>query len=181
MNIKHDPMYFRISQDWFNLARKRNQSIYFKFFAIWCSFNALYNLVGEYDCNDDERIGILLNEFTENDASLIINKTKVYCDYFMLKREPIKDMQKSLFGIKQPDDVIKFDDIKRKYVNPDVPNRKKLRYIASILYRVRNNLTHGSKAIVGTDKDVLNNAVPILEKLVYSIGEKVFQIHYNDI
>ena len=173
--IRQEPLYLKISNDWFSKAKGIKKAIFYKFFCLWSSFNALYNLVGNYDTKDNVRIHKLIEELSENDAGSIIRDTKKNCDFFMLQRGPIQDMQKRLFGLDQPDDVKNFNRIKAKYSNPDVSNKKKLKYLVDVLYRVRNNLTHGSKEVSGMDKEVILNAVPILEKLIRVISSRVFE------
>lgn len=43
-----------------------------------------------------------------------------------------------------------------------------------IIYRVRNNLTHGSKEMSGDDYEIMENSIPILEVFVKLIYTRVF-------
>lgn len=176
-DIKRDPLYLDISEDWYKRSQCiEEENIFCKFFFLWCSFNALYNLVGEYETKDNIRIQMLIGKLSEEDSARILGKTQINCDFFMRRPKPITDMKKSLFGQNQPDDVTNFEDLRQKYLNPNVPNLKKIRWIGDILYRVRNNLTHGSKESKGTDKEIILNAVPILEHLVTVIALNVFNL-----
>ena len=171
--IKHDPLYIKISKEWYQEAKEINNSNYAKFFFLWCSFNALYNLAGEYNIADKERIQELINELREEDVEDFLRKTKQFCDYFLFERLPIKDMKKEFHGKKQPEEVLEFESVKNKYM----ANEKKIEIIKDIMiiiYRVRNNLTHGSKEVSGNDYEVVENSVPILEVIVKLVSKRVF-------
>jgi len=179
LRISQNSMYKRIFKQWFEYAMHVHENLIFcKFFSLWCSFNSLYNLVGDYETPDNERIEALTKRLNQEDADFIISSTKSHFDFFMLKRQsPIRDMQKDLFRKLQPDDVKNFEPIKQRYLNPHVENLKKIKYIMPILYRVRNNLTHGSKSPGGgMDETVIRNAVPILQSLVQVIAVRVFEM-----
>ena len=74
--MKPDPLYIKISKEWYQKAKEKNNSNYAKFFFLWCSFNALYNLAGDYNTLDKERIKKLINELKEEDAENFLRKTK---------------------------------------------------------------------------------------------------------
>ena len=173
-NIKFDPLYIKNSKEWFNEAQQMQELIFYKFFCLWCSFNALYNLV-KVKGNDIDKIHYLVKKLSEEDASLIIKKNKKKCDFFFCyKGKPVMDMKKLLYDKKQPDDVENFKSFVDKYKKPDVANLDKILDISNILYRVRNNLTRGSKEFSGRNKEVIFHALPILESLTQVIVEKVF-------
>lgn len=170
--IKYDPNYKKISKKWYQKAREIKDSKYAKFFFLWCSFNALYNLAGEYNTEDKERIKELINKLREEDAENFLRKTKQFCDYFLFERLPIKDMKKEFHGKKQSKEVLEFESVKNKYM----ANEKKIEIIKDIMiiiYRVRNNLTHGSKEMSGDDYEIIENSIPILEVIVNLVSKRV--------
>ena len=170
---KKDPLYLKISENWYEKAKKTNNSKYAKFFFLWCSFNALYNLVGDYGTYDIERINELLNELSEEDVKRFFTKTKQFCDYFLLVRPPIKDMKKEFYGKKQPQEVLEFESIKERYISQE-NWIESIKDIMIIIYRIRNNLTHGSKEMSGDDYEIIENSIPILEVIVKLIYTRVF-------
>jgi hypothetical protein len=170
--VKRDPFYIKISKEWYQKAKEKNNSNYAKFFFLWCSFNALYNLAGKYNTEDRERIKELINELREEDAEDFLRKTKQFCDYFLFERLPIKDMKKEFHGKKQSKEVLEFESVKNKYM----ANKKKIEItkdIMIIIYRVRNNLTHGSKEMSGDDYEIIENSIPILEIIVSLVSKRV--------
>jgi len=170
--IKPNPLYIKISKEWYQKAKEKNNSNYAKFFFLWCSFNALYNLTGDYNTEDKERIKELINELKEEDAENFLKKTKQFCDYFLFKRLPIKDMKKEFHGKGQPKEVTDFESIIERYNT----NEKKIEIIKDIMiiiYRVRNNLTHGSKEMSGDDYEIIENSIPILEVIVNLVSKRV--------
>jgi len=176
VDIKLDPLYIKNSKEWFDEAQEMKELIFYKFFSLWCSFNALYNLVIiKHMHSDIDKIHCLVKKLSEEDASLILQKNKKECDFFFCyKGGPVIDMKKQLNNIKQPDDVENFKSYVDKYKNSNVENLKKILDISDILYRIRNNLTHGSKEFSGRDKNVIFHALPVLENLTQVIAEKVF-------
>lgn len=170
--IKRNPLYIKISKEWYQKTKEKNNSNHAKFFFLWCSFNALYNLAGEYNIADKERIKELINELREEDAENFLRKTKQFCDYFLFERLPVKDMKREFHGKKQPEEVLEFESVKNKYM----ANEKKIEItkdIMIIIYRVRNNLTHGSKEMSGDDYEIIDNSIPILEVIVNLVSKRV--------
>lgn len=173
VNVKFNPLYKKNSKEWFYEAQQMKELIFYKFFCLWCSFNALYNLENKH--KEIDKIHCLVKKLSEEDASLILQKNKEECNFFFCyKGKPVMDMKKLLYDKKQPDDVENFKSFVDKYKKPDVANLDKILDISNILYRVRNNLTHGSKEFNGRDKEVIFHALPILESLTRVIAEKVF-------
>ena len=81
-------------------------------------------------------------------------------------------MKKELHGKKQPKEVLEFESVKNKYM----ANEKKIEItkdIMIIIYRVRNNLTHGSKEMSGDDYEIIENSLPILEEMVNLVSKRV--------
>ena len=171
--IEYDPIYKKISKEWYLKAREIKNSKYAKFFFLWCSFNAIYNLIGKYDTADIKRIKKLIDKLNEEDAEIFFKEAKQFCNFFVLERSPIKDMKKEFHGIRQPSEVVDFESIIERYTT----NEKKIEIIKDIMiiiYRVRNNLTHGSKEFSGNDYEVIENSIPILEVIVNLVYKRVF-------
>lgn len=170
--MNYDLLYKKISKEWYRKARKIKDSKYAKFFFLWCSFNALYNLAGKYNTEDKERIKKLINELREEDAEDFLKKTKQFCDYFLFMRLPIKDMKKEFHRKNQPKEVIDFESIKERY-NTNEEKIEIVKDIMIIIYRVRNNLTHGSKEMSGDDNEIIENSIPILEVIINLVSKRV--------
>lgn len=171
--MNYDLLYKKISKEWYRKAREIKDSKYAKFFFLWCSFNALYNLAGKYNTKDKERIQELINKLREEDAESFLRKTKQFCDYFLFERLPIKDMKKEFHGKNQPKEVTDFESIKERY-NANEEKIEIVKDIIIIIYRVRNNLTHGSKEMSGDDNEIIENSIPILEIIVSLVSKRVF-------
>jgi hypothetical protein len=115
----------------------------------------------------------LINKLNEEDAEIFFKEAKQFCNFFVLERSPIKDMKKEFHGIRQPSEVVDFESIIERYT----ANEKKIEIIKDIMiiiYRVRNNLTHGSKEFSGNDYEVIENSIPILEVIVNLVYKRVF-------
>ena len=171
--MEYDPIYKKISKEWYLKAREIKNSKYAKFFFLWCSFNAIYNLFGKYKTHDIERIMELIDELKEEDAEIFFKEAKQFCNFFVLKRSPIKDMKKELHGKEQPKEVRDFESIIGRY-NANEKKIEIIKDIMIIIYRVRNNLTHGSKEFSGNDYEVIENSIPILEVIVKLLSKRVF-------
>ncbi|MBA7497536.1 hypothetical protein ES704_00264 [subsurface metagenome] len=171
--IKYDPIYKKISKEWYLKSREIKNSKYAKFFFLWCSFNAIYNLIGKCNTTDKKRIKKLINELKEEDAEIFFKEVKQFCNYFVLRRSPIKDMKKEFHGKEQPKEVTDFESIIERY-NANKEKIEIIKDIMIIIYRVRNNLTHGSKEFSGNDYEVIENSIPILEVIVNLVYKRVF-------
>jgi len=115
----------------------------------------------------------LIDKLYEEDAEIFFKEAKQFCNFFVLGRSPIRDMKKEFHGIRQPSEVADFESIIERY-NANEKNIEILKDIMIIIYRIRNNLTHGSKEFSGNDYEVIENSVPILEVIVNLVYKQVF-------
>ena len=159
VNSSYKLIYSKISKEWFNLSFTLNEPSFYRFFCLWNSFNALYILIGDLYTRDSERQKILIGQLNKDDANKIIESAK------NLIRDPIRDLKGELFKLNQPPDVENFDYTKLTYER-DYTNLEKLEHIVTILYRIRNNLTHGSKKITGMNIEIVNKANLVLKIIV---------------
>lgn len=161
--IRRDkPTYLQNSERWLERAKGNKATAFSKFFYLWASFNALYNL--EEVEGDMSQIKSLIAKISGEDAQAILNKQKRTIDYFFEQRAPIRDM-------KEMSD--KETKSWQKKFTRSANYKNKLKYVALTLYIVRNNLTHGSKMDQGDDLMVIERANCILEEIVNKCVETV--------
>ena len=170
-----------IAQRWRVRALKTGDH-FAAFFFSYAAFNALYflwskleNLRGrEEGCppNEVNQIQNLLSKTGATAGSIlaVANQSVVY----FMQRSPVQRMDKRSAnqaivgdpreGRKARDKLATGDDLSR------------LVALGTILYLVRSNLAHGSKADAGDDEQVISNALPGLRAIVdwtldYTRGE----------
>ena len=181
---KNEPIYLDICKNWYqkslelkdliNSKEKSNIQIFARFFFLWCSFNALYNLAGSYRTSDFERIKACISKLKEEDIEKILKKNKAHCDYFINRRDLIVDMKRNLHGLNS-NDYINVHQMKKFYWQ-NINKKDLLISLIKIIYKIRNNLTHGSKEIRGDNITIINNAIPIVDYLTMTIANKVFNV-----
>lgn len=147
--------YLENSKRWLTRAKDNTPTPFSKFFYLWASFNALYNLEGNE--GDMSQIKSLISKIPEESAGEILNKQEDAIDYFFRKRRPIIDMKRMSNN--------ETKSWQKKFID-STSYKNKLTYIALTLYIVRNNLTHGSKMGSGDDLSVVENANCILREII---------------
>ena len=181
---KDDPIYYEnICPNWYEASKElvaiqeSNQSdnlIFAQFFFLWSSFNALYNLVGLFKDSEKERMEGLIDRLDDEDINKFFKETKNSCDYFIKERDLIKDMKRYLYK-EEPLEKMDIHTIRKNY-EENRNTKENLNSVIRIVYRVRNNLTHGSKEMRGDDILIIKKAIPILKSATRIIAKRVFSV-----
>ncbi len=158
----------RIAERWLRRGRETQDS-FAQFFFFFAGFNALYFLWLKIDdlkneegksAREEKQIENLLKKLGE-EADEILTELSTHIDFFA-KHTPIQRMDKRT--------------AENPYEGDEEEGKKALRKLArnstlvdqlvglgKIVYLVRSNLFHGSKALEGDDKDIIENSVRPLE------------------
>ena len=181
---KSNPIYYQnICPNWYEASKdlaalqESNQSnnfIFAQFFFLWSSFNALYNLAGESGTSEINRMEDLIDSLDDEDIYKFFEETKNSCDYFIKGRDLIKDMKRYLYK-EEPLEKMDIDVIRKNY-KENRNTKENFKNIIRIIYRVRNNLTHGSKEMRGDDILITKKALPILKSATRIIAKRVFSV-----
>lgn len=156
-----DPSYILRAEVWLEKANNikdiSNDQLYCKFFFLWTSFNALYNLKGSADK--------ILEILEDKDVQIILEKTQE--SYLSLKNDFIINMYRKNSG-----------NISRSFVNDEGEKGntnysvEELKKIINKIRIIRNNLTHGNKEGIQRDEHLLKISMPILEETIVLLLEK---------
>ena len=181
---RDNPIYYEnICPNWYEASKdlvviqESNQSdnlIFAQFFFLWSSFNALYNLAGPFDISEIKRMEGLIDKLDDEDIDKFFEETKNFCDYFIKERELIKDMRRYLHKV-EPLEKMDIHVIRKNY-EENRNTKENLKNIIRLIYRVRNNLTHGSKEMRGDDVLIIKKAIPILKSATRIIAKRVFSV-----
>ena len=181
---KDNPIYYQnICPNWYEAFKdlgeiqESNQSdnlIFAQFFFLWSSFNALYNLVGLFGDSEKKRMEGLIDHLYDEDINKFFKETKNSCDYFIKERDLIKDMKRYLHK-EEPLEKMDIHGIRKSY-EENHNTMENMKNIIRIIYRVRNNLTHGSKEMRGDDILIIKKAIPILKSATRIIAKRVFDV-----
>ena len=181
---KDNPIYYEnICPNWYEASKdlvpiqepsKSNNLIFAQFFFLWSSFNALYNLVGLFADSEKKRMEDLIDSLDDEDINKFFEETKNSCDYFIKERDLIKDMKRYLHK-EEPLEKMNIHVIRKNY-EENRNTKVNLKNIIRIIYRVRNNLTHGSKEMRGDDILIIKKAIPILKAATRIIAKRVFSV-----
>ncbi len=180
--IKERPFftfYINTSKFWLKQSKKAENE-YCRFFFLWAAFNALYNLELDESRWENIRVEKILEKIDEKESKKILLKNKKYSDFLMIEGGPIINMKEELMRNFAKYKLDKFKDIYkeyqknlRNYENSSYPYKNKIKDIFFTIYKVRNNLTHGSKAGVERDKKLVDNSNPIIESTVRFLINKL--------
>jgi hypothetical protein len=148
--------------------------IFAQIFFLWSSFNALYNLAGTSGTREINRMEGLIERLDDEDINKFFKETKNSCDYFIKERDLIKDMKRYLYK-EEPLEKMDIHTIRKNYEENRI-TKENMKNIIRIVYRVRNNLTHGSKEMRGDDILIIKKAIPILKSATRIIAQRVFSV-----
>lgn len=181
---RDNPIYYQnICPNWYEASKdlgeiqESNQSdnlIFAQFFFLWSSFNALYNLAGKSGTSEINRMEDLIDSLDKEDIYKFFEETENSCDYFIKERDLIKDMKRYLYK-EEPLEKMDIDVIRKNY-KENRNTKENFKNIIRIIYRVRNNLTHGSKEMRGDDILIIKKAIPILKSATRIIAKRVFNV-----
>lgn len=146
--------------------KRGNQAtdIFSKFFFYFTGFNALYFLWKKIDNikeGEGKQIENLLNKFDKERAEILLNRIRESVAYFS-KRRPISRMNKReayRSDIGNQEEGRKWQRQLKEGLNP----LDHIVAIGQILYLIRSNLVHGSKAESGDDHDIIQESIQPLK------------------
>jgi hypothetical protein len=150
-----------VAERWLERGNKAGD-VFSKFFLYFSGFNAIYFLWRKIDNLDNtsegKHIENLLYKLDKGKALQILDKIMPAIQFF-INRRPIqrmdkRDMKNQYFG--EESEGKKW---KRKLQDNQASAIEKINAIGQIVYLVRSNLVHGSKAESGDDFEVISNAV----------------------
>lgn len=161
-----------ISERW---HKRGNESTdpFAQFFFYFAGFNALYFLWSRIDdikneqgqpAGEGRQISHLMQRLSDQKAELVIRELQSTLDYFS-SRPPIQRMDKRTqesASIGDAEEGKKW----RRQLRAGKTCREQLIALGRILYLVRSNLVHGSKAESGDDKEIVVNSVHALKVLL---------------
>jgi hypothetical protein len=138
-----------------------------KLFFYYTAFNALFfywKLVDGVGRSEHRQIENLVRKLGEGSWDRLLSEAPNEVRFFK-QREPIQKMDE-----RSPDDPREGDaklgqQHRSVLMNPGASSLDKLVALAKILYIVRCNLCHGSKGVLGDDRDVIRAATPLLRVL----------------
>lgn len=160
---------FQCNIAWRWLNRGDNSGdVFAKFFFYFAGFNALYFLWKEIDdvrnqegnpAGEEKQIHHVIGMIETPTAKKILRQLTEPIKFF-LDRGPIQRMDRRIDDC--PSEGGKREGAKwHKRLMAEDPIEK-LKALGSILYLIRSNLVHGSKAESGDDKEIINHAVAAL-------------------
>lgn len=138
------------------------KDIFAKFFFYFTGFNALYFLWRKIDnldhTNEGKHIENLLKKFDEEKAQEILEKIRSNVDYFC-QRRPIQRMDRRTINNPYVGEESEGRKWKRWLRDKSLSASKRIIAMGQILYVVRSNLVHGSKAESGDDLDIIQTSI----------------------
>ena len=158
-----------IAQRWCSRG-KTAKDPFAKFFFYFTAFNALYFLWTNVDDlrneagkrpNEGTQIAHLLTKMGEQEAEVIISALQNQIRYFC-RRGPIQRMDKRSEDNHREGEEKEGKKWLRQLCDGTTAIGR-LVALGQILYLVRSNLVHGSKAESGDDEEIISNAASMLE------------------
>ncbi len=150
-----------IAERWLKRGNK-TKDIFSKFFFYFTGFNALYYLWRKIDnldeTNEGKHIENLLKKFDEAKAQEIFDKLRTSIDYFC-QRHPIQRMDKRNIEDLKEGEEAEGRRCKNKLQDDRLSVSKRIVALGGILYLVRSNLVHGSKAESGDDLEIIQMSI----------------------
>jgi hypothetical protein len=154
--------------------------VFAKFFFYFTGFNAIYFLwrkidhLGPHD--EVEHIANLIKKFGEVKTQEILRNVIPSVNYFC-QRRPIQRMdRRPAANLSRREREGR--DYQSNLKNVDLSALERIIALGGILYLVRSNLVHGSKAELGGDKEIIQMSIEPLKILLeeaISLTEKCFR------
>lgn len=156
-----------VADRWLERGNK-SEDIFAKFLFYFTGFNAVYFLFRKIDrldqTNEGKHIENLIWKFDEAKAKEILAEIKASIHYFCRHR-PIYRMDrrtdKELAG-----DQSEGRKWRKRLQDSNLSPSERLAALAQILYLVRSNLVHGSKAESGDDWKIIESSIDPLKVLL---------------
>jgi len=154
-----------IAKRW-NERGSKTRDDFAKFFFYFAGLNSLYYLWKVLDnlsskTREREHIENLLNKLGEDKAREILGKIDKSIEYF--SRRSIRKMM-----YRSPDrpdgDLREGEELRRRLENGS--NLDRVVALGKILYLIRSNLFHGSKAQTGDDREIVERSIAPLRVLL---------------
>lgn len=161
-----------ISERWYKRGNESTDP-FAQFFFYFAGFNALYFLWSRIDNIENQQgklpgeirqISNLLQRLSDQKVEFVVRELQSTLDYFS-QRSPIQRMDKRTQESASIGDATEGNKWRRQ-LGRGKTFREYLEALGSILYLVRSNLVHGSKAESGDDKEVVVNSVQALKVLL---------------
>jgi hypothetical protein len=159
-----------IAERWLERGNKAKDT-FAKFSFYFTGFNAIYFLwrkidnldyVSEGKHSEGKHIENLLNKFDEAKAREILDKIGISVDYFS-KRRPIQRMDRRSSKALYMGEESEGGRWRKKLQDNNLPPSERLVAMGQILYLVRSNLVHGSKAESGDDLNIIQKSIEPLK------------------
>jgi hypothetical protein len=149
-----------IAQSWRDKASRAND-VFAQFFFAYTGFNALYFAWNKASpaasAKEKDQITVFLRRFRQKCADEVLAAVNAEVEYFLARR-PIQQMR-----YRNCDQPLEGPDSEGREVQenlkPDKPSGDRLAALGEIIYYVRCNLVHGSKAERGDDETVITKAI----------------------
>ena len=165
-----------VAKRWRERGQDYKVDPYGQFFFYFAGFNALYFLWGRIDdvrnskgepAGEEKQIEYVLRKLEESEAERILKIMAPTVAYF-IQRPPVQRMNKRNAESQTLGDKKEGKKWRNK-LSGSASSIEKLVALGHILYLVRSNLVHGSKALSGDDKDIIENSVPALKEILNCI------------
>jgi hypothetical protein len=138
------------------------KDIFAKFFFYFTGFNAIYFLwrkITKLDhTNEGKHIENLLKKFDETKAQEILEKIRSSVNYFS-QRRPIQRMDKRTVNNPYVGEEYEGRKWQGLFQDENKSASERINAMGQILYLVRSNLVHGSKAESGDDLDIIQKSI----------------------
>jgi hypothetical protein len=150
-----------IAERWLKRGDKA-EDIFAKFFFYFTGFNALYFLWRKIDgldqTNEGKHIENLLKKFDEIKAQEILDGVRTNVAYFC-QRRPIQRMDKRTINDPYSGEEYEGRRWKERLQDNQLSALERIVAMGQILYLVRSNLVHGSKAETGDDREIIQMSI----------------------
>lgn len=149
-----------IAERWLEKGDK-TRDVFAKFFFYFAGFNAIYFLwaeIDKLDANEGKLIDNLLEKLGESKAEEILNKASVSVKYFC-ERPPIQRMDKRDSDTPSTGEKDEGRKWKKRLQSDNLSASQRICAMGQVLYLVRSNLVHGSKAESGDDREVIEASI----------------------
>ena len=150
-----------IAKRWLKRGNQ-TKDLFAKFFFYFAGFNAIYFLWRKIDnldqTNEGKHIENLLAKFDEQKAQEILNKVRTSIDYYC-QRRPIRRMDRRTDKRPFEGDIREGRKWQKRLKDQNLSPIERLISLGQILYLVRSNLVHGSKAESGDDREIIQMSI----------------------
>ena len=150
-----------IAKRWLKRGNQ-TKDLFAKFFFYFAGFNAIYFLWRKIDnldqTNEGKHIENLLAKFDEQKAQEILNKARTSIDYYC-QRRPIRRLDRRTDKRPFEGDIREGRKWQKRLKDQNLSPIERLISLGQILYLVRSNLVHGSKAESGDDREIIQMSI----------------------